>query len=226
MSSDGTVRTPTRPPIPMPAVPAVAASKTPAKATGRLSEASRVAAAMRVADQDSELALAHVGPSIHLRGDLAGDEDTLIEGRVEGRIELPGHHLTIGVHGTVVGHVVARQVTVLGRVEGDLAVSERIEVAAGGKVDGDIRAPTLVIREGAEFNGSVTMGEAAKTVAKRPTPTTRLGTNLMMLEPSPPSAPPAPTSSTAPAEDRGRKPDGADTPSPAVTAGDPGGVAQ
>src|SRR5688500_14619597 len=107
MSSDGQVRSPTTgPPIPMPAGPAatpaaVPASRAPTVSSGRLSEASRVAAAMRVADRDPDGGggLAQVGPSITIKGDLAGEEDALIEGRVEGRIEIPAHHLTIGVQG-------------------------------------------------------------------------------------------------------------------------------
>jgi cytoskeletal protein CcmA (bactofilin family) len=188
MSSDGPVRGGmSRPPISMPtvAVAGARASGSPPAVTPRV--AARPAPD---GDADGDLVLAHVGPSMTIKGDLTGEEDALVEGRVEGRIEIPAHHLTIGTHGVVIGHVLARHVTVLGRVEGGITVLERIEVSSGGRVDGDIRTPTLVIREGAEFNGSVVMGQAARpAAAKRPEPTTRVGTSLMMME-TPSPAPP------------------------------------
>lgn len=183
MSSDGPMRSPTsRPPIAMPSVAVAGVRPTNATPAG-LQVTARVAPAPRPeADGDGDLVLAHVGPSITIKGDLSGEEDALIEGRVEGRVEIPAHHLTIGTHGVVVGHVLARHVTVLGRVEGDITVLERIEVSAGGRVDGDIRTPALVIREGAVFNGSVVMEAARPAAARRPEPTTRVGANLMMVE--------------------------------------------
>ena len=189
MSSDGQVRSAmSRPPIAMPSTPAAVGMARPTPAGLPVTQRP---APMRAPDgeTDGEMVLAHVGPSITIKGDLAGEEDTLIEGRLEGRIEIPAHHLTIGTHGVVVGQVLARHVTVLGRVEGDITAIERIDVSAGGRVDGDIRTPTLVIREGAEFNGSVAMGQTLRPAAKRPEPTSRLGTNMMMVE-TPSPAPP------------------------------------
>ena len=156
MSSEGQVRNPaSRSPIAMPSSPVAVSTRTPSGASAGFGPSpSRVAAPAPDSDVDAEMVLAHVGPSISIKGDLSGDEDTLVEGRVEGRIEIRGHHLTIGTHGVVTGEVLARRVTVLGRVDGDITVFERIEIAATGRVDGDIRTPSLVIREGAQFNGS------------------------------------------------------------------------
>ncbi|MCZ6715230.1 MAG: polymer-forming cytoskeletal protein, partial [Deltaproteobacteria bacterium] len=60
--------------------------------------------------------MANIGKSISIKGDVVGDEDTIIEGRVEGRIELKNHHLTIGPNGDVQGEIAAKQVTIVGRV--------------------------------------------------------------------------------------------------------------
>ena len=116
--------------------------------------------------------VAHIGTSIIFKGDLTGDEDLEIDGRVEGQIQLPNHQLTIGAHGRVKAQVEAKTVIVVGHVSGNVNATERVEVQAAGVVDGDIRAPRLLIQEGAVVNGSVEMGEraAAPKEGGKPTP--------------------------------------------------------
>jgi cytoskeletal protein CcmA (bactofilin family) len=103
-------------------------------------------------------AMANLGKSIVFKGDLSGDEDLEIEGRVEGQVELPNHQVTIGAHGRVAAQVNAKNVVVVGHVSGDVFASERVEVQASGVVDGDIHAPRLLIQEGAVVNGKIEMG--------------------------------------------------------------------
>ncbi len=105
--------------------------------------------------------MANLGKSIVFKGDLTGDEDLEIEGRVEGQVKLPNHQLTIGAHGRVTAQVEAKNVVVVGHVSGNVTASERVEVQASGIVDGDIAAPRLLIQEGAVVNGSIQMGAAA-----------------------------------------------------------------
>lgn len=117
--------------------------------------------------------VANLGKSIVFKGDLTGDEDLEIEGRVEGQIKLPNHQLTVGPHGRVTAQVEAKNVIVVGHVAGDVIATERVEVQATGVVDGDIHAPRLLIQEGAVVNGSIEMGGAqAKPDAAKPTPPT------------------------------------------------------
>ena len=104
--------------------------------------------------------MANFGKSIVFKGDLTGDEDLEIEGRVEGQINLPNHQLTIGAHGRVAAQVQAKHVVVVGHIAGDVIASERVEVQASGVVDGDIHAPRLLIQEGAVVNGKIEMGGA------------------------------------------------------------------
>ncbi len=114
--------------------------------------------------------MASFGKSIIFKGDLTGDEDLEIEGRVEGQVKLPNHQLTIGAHGRVTAQVEAKHVVVIGHVSGNVSASERVEVQATGIVDGDIAAPRLLIAEGAVVNGSISMGAAAagKTTGTTP----------------------------------------------------------
>jgi cytoskeletal protein CcmA (bactofilin family) len=105
--------------------------------------------------------VASFGKSIVFKGDLTGDEDLEIEGRVEGQVKLPNHQLTIGAHGRVTAQVEAKHVIVIGHVAGNVVATERVEVQATGVVDGDIQAPRLFIQEGAVVNGSIQMGAVA-----------------------------------------------------------------
>ncbi len=115
--------------------------------------------------------VAILGQSILFKGDLSGDEDIEIEGRVEGQIKLPNHQLTVGAHGRVTAKVEAKNVIVIGRVAGDVIASERIEIQATGVVDGDIHAPRLLIQEGAVVNGNIEMGDAqTKAATTSPAP--------------------------------------------------------
>jgi cytoskeletal protein CcmA (bactofilin family) len=104
--------------------------------------------------------MANIGKSISIKGDVVGDEDTILEGRVEGRVSLRNHHLTIGPNGDVQGEVAAKQVTVVGKISGNVIASERIEVRETGRIQGDLIAPRLTVAEGAIINGAITMKEA------------------------------------------------------------------
>lgn len=116
--------------------------------------------------------MAHIGKSISIKGDLTGGEDLVIEGRVEGKIDLPENQLTIGAGGEVSADVHAKHVVVVGRVAGNVSASDRLEIHESGIVEGDVRAPNLVVQEGAVINGTIEMtakGGAARPAA-RPAP--------------------------------------------------------
>ena len=101
--------------------------------------------------------VANIGKSISIRGDLTGNEDLVIEGQVEGKVDLPNNQLTIGANGNVKAHIHAKSVVVVGHVVGNVSGLERVEIQATGKVDGDVAAPKLIVAEGAQINGSVQM---------------------------------------------------------------------
>jgi cytoskeletal protein CcmA (bactofilin family) len=128
--------------------------------------------------------MANIGKSISIKGDVIGDEDTILEGRVEGRVSLRNFHLTIGPNGDIQGEVSAKQVTVVGKIAGNVIASERIEVRETGRIQGDLIAPRLTVAEGAVINGAITMKEASaleklrpaeKKIESAPTPTPILG---------------------------------------------------
>jgi cytoskeletal protein CcmA (bactofilin family) len=116
--------------------------------------------------------MANIGKSITLKGDLSGNEDLVIEGHVEGRVDLPNNMLTIGANGSCSAEVHAKTVVVVGKVTGNVSATERIEIQATGLVNGDVAAPRLVVAEGAVVNGSIEMGtKKTGPVATSGTPT-------------------------------------------------------
>ena len=103
--------------------------------------------------------MATIGKAIKIKGDVVGGEDTVIEGRVEGRVVFKDHHLTIGANGDIHGEVNAKRITVVGTILGDVVATDRIDVQNSGVIEGDLSAPNLLVVEGAAINGTITMQE-------------------------------------------------------------------
>ena len=97
-----------------------------------------------------------IGPQIRIQGELSGDEDVLVEGKVEGKISMT-KTVRIGPSAQVHADVKANTIIVAGRVVGNLA-ADRVEILASGSLEGNIRSPKVSIAEGAQFKGSVDMG--------------------------------------------------------------------
>ena len=106
-------------------------------------------------DLDVPEGITSIGRTISVRGEVRSGEHLIIEGRVEGRVMVPDHGLAIGKYGNVSSDVMARTVTVLGTVKGKLSATERVELLKNGRVEGRIVTETLIVDEGALFNGTV-----------------------------------------------------------------------
>jgi len=98
-----------------------------------------------------------IGPTISIKGDLAGEEDLLIEGRVEGRIELRRHCVTVGKKGQIKADIYGKTITVEGNVEGNLFGEEQLVLRQSGAVRGNIVSPRVALEDGANFKGSIDM---------------------------------------------------------------------
>ena len=101
--------------------------------------------------------LASIGKSIVINGELSGSEDLTIEGRVDGKIELRDHVLTVGSNGRIKAQVSAKAIVVLGQVTGNLNATEKVDIKESGSVEGDIVAPRVAIADGSHFKGSIDM---------------------------------------------------------------------
>ncbi len=97
-----------------------------------------------------------IGPDTTVRGNLSGDEDVLLQGRVEGAIALGGH-LEIAASSVTEASVEAESVDVHGEVVGEIAANIHVTVHPGARITGNVRAQQVVIHEGAAVHGVVEM---------------------------------------------------------------------
>lgn len=97
-----------------------------------------------------------IGNQILIRGTLVGEEDLVVEGRIEGAITLAGH-LTVAEAGIVDANLDVDSVEVRGEVTGDISASRSITIHEGARVRGNVRAPRVIVNDGAQFRGSVSM---------------------------------------------------------------------
>ncbi len=99
-----------------------------------------------------------ISGSILVRGDVVSSEDLVIDGQVQGTLELGDHSLTIGPGAAVVADLSAKVVTVSGSVVGNVMGAARVELKATAVVEGNVNAPTFVMEEGATLKGRVDTG--------------------------------------------------------------------
>ena len=98
-----------------------------------------------------------IGPTILIKGDLTGEEDLIIDGRVEGKVELRKHNITVGKNGRVKADLYGKVITVEGEVHGNLYGEEQLVLRQSSTVRGNILAPRVVLEDGANFKGSIDM---------------------------------------------------------------------
>jgi cytoskeletal protein CcmA (bactofilin family) len=96
-----------------------------------------------------------VSAGVRIKGAISGQEDLLVDGIVEGPIQLGDGILTVGVRGKITADVVAREVIIYSEVKGNLAARDRIEIKKDGSVLGDLLTGRIVIEDGAIFKGSI-----------------------------------------------------------------------
>jgi cytoskeletal protein CcmA (bactofilin family) len=107
-----------------------------------------------------ENAPAHIGKTIVICGEVKGSEDLIVDGRVEGTVSLSESRLTIGPSANVAADLSAKDILILGKVQGNLVASGRVELRAGCQVEGDIRALRLAVEDNAIFRGKVDLTQA------------------------------------------------------------------
>ena len=133
------------------------------------------------------ITVANIGKSLHIKGELSGSEDLTIDGKVDGKISLHGQHVTIGPNGHVTAEIHAKSVIVGGQMKGNVIADDRVEIAATGSMMGDVRAPRVVLVDGARFKGSIDMD------GKTPAMTTATAQQTTRTAPTTQATTPAPT---------------------------------
>ena len=129
-----------------------------------------------------------VGSRVKIVGDLSGDEDVLVNGRLEGKIRVD-RKVVVSAGAEVEGDVQAKSVIIGGRVHGQVMASERAELLPSGRVQGNVHSPRIVMAEGAQIQGRVVMPNDAAT---RPlsSPKTEDPSKRPPVVPSRPEVPP------------------------------------
>ncbi len=98
-----------------------------------------------------------LGPTLEIEGEILGDEDLVIQGKIKGKI-VSQKNLTVDSSGKVEATVTTKNLAVSGMLIGNVEATERVEVKREGKMIGDIKAPRVVIADGAKFKGHIEMG--------------------------------------------------------------------
>jgi cytoskeletal protein CcmA (bactofilin family) len=110
-----------------------------------------------------------IGPSIFIKGELTGDEDLLIEGQVEGKIEFKKNNVTVGKNGRVKADIYGKTISVEGDVQGNLYGDEQLVLRQSSNVRGNITASRVTLEDGCHFKGSIDMCPK-ETAETRPSP--------------------------------------------------------
>jgi len=110
---------------------------------------------------------ATIGKGLFIKGEISGAESLYIDGKVEGSINLPGSRVTIGRTGQVAANVNARELVILGKIRGNVTVSDRVDIRVEGSLTGDVSAARISIEDGAFFKGGI---ELRKHEPKAPPP--------------------------------------------------------
>jgi len=98
-----------------------------------------------------------IGDQIYIEGTIRGEEDLLIEGSVKGNIEMKAHHLTVGPKGQVEAEVRAANVTISGKLEGNINATGRVEITKAADFNGEIKAKSISVEDGAYLKAVIEM---------------------------------------------------------------------
>ena len=124
----------------------------------------------RRVEEATTRAAAVIGKTILVKGSVSGKEDLLVDGRMDGDVDLPENRLTVGPGGHIEGKIRAREIVIYGVVQGNLEASERVEIRKNAKVIGDLKASRPVIEDEAYFKGNVETIRVDPPKPPRPAP--------------------------------------------------------
>ncbi|HEX9723368.1 MAG TPA: polymer-forming cytoskeletal protein [Vicinamibacteria bacterium] len=105
----------------------------------------------------SRSGLATIGPSITIKGELTGQEDLEVQGKVEGSITLKKHRVLVSESGRVNADIHAKSIRVGGEVKGNLLGEDEVIILHTGRVEGDIKASRVTLEDGSKFKGAIDM---------------------------------------------------------------------
>ena len=111
-----------------------------------------------------------LGASLRVKGDITGTEDLLIDGTVDGSIQLEGRKLTVGKAAKVNADVDAKDVLVYGYVKGNVHAKGRVEIKKDGYIVGNLTTAQIMIEDGADFKGTIEIDRGTPREADKNAP--------------------------------------------------------
>jgi cytoskeletal protein CcmA (bactofilin family) len=105
---------------------------------------------------------ATIGRTLFVKGEISGSEALYIDGRIEGKITMPESRVTIGRNGKVDASIQAKEVVVMGQVNGNIECSDRVDIRAEGAVSGDISTVRISVEDGAALKGGIQVRSEVK----------------------------------------------------------------
>jgi len=119
-------------------------------------------------DAGADLPTGWLRSGLHVKGDISGTEDLLIDGSVEGMIQLDERKLTVGATAKLIANITAREVVVYGHVKGNVRATQQIEIKKEGSVIGNLTTAQILIEDGGDFRGTIEIdGSAAQEADKK-----------------------------------------------------------
>ena len=113
---------------------------------------------------------ATIGRSLVIKGEVSGAEALYIDGRIEGKITLTDHRVTIGRNGTVQADITAREVVVMGKVTGNIECTDRVDIRSEGVVNGNVSTIRISVEDGAVLKGGIQVKSAENNRQNQPQP--------------------------------------------------------
>jgi cytoskeletal protein CcmA (bactofilin family) len=105
---------------------------------------------------------AHIGRSLIIKGEVTGAESLFIDGHIEGTISVPGHRVTIGHNGNVVANIKAKEVVIMGKVQGNVECADRLDLRSESLLSGDVITHRISVEEGAVLKGGIEVRDPEK----------------------------------------------------------------
>ncbi|HKM86864.1 MAG TPA: polymer-forming cytoskeletal protein [Terriglobales bacterium] len=105
---------------------------------------------------------AHIGRSLVIKGEVTGAESLFIDGHIEGTISVPGHRVTIGHNGNVVANIKAKEVVIMGKVQGNVECADRLDLRSESLLSGDVITHRISVEEGAVLKGGIEVRDPEK----------------------------------------------------------------
>ncbi|HUB02704.1 MAG TPA: polymer-forming cytoskeletal protein [Terriglobales bacterium] len=110
---------------------------------------------------------AHIGRSLVIKGEVSGSEALFIDGRVEGTLSFPDSRVTVGRNGTVAANITAKEVVIMGKVQGNVDCADRLDIRNEGMLAGDVITHRISVEEGAILKGGVEVRNPEKKDQKK-----------------------------------------------------------